>query len=210
MTTRARRMLRIGALGLAALVAAACVPETDRDRYAVGESGTATFRNELRVPLYLGGCGHFDYEKKVGDVWVSQGPDIVCVWEGLAQAVPPGGVVVDPIHARAPGTWRLRYEVGLGCSKQKPLAPGNCQRVVPVTSNEFVVVGGSASRCVVAGCSSELCVDASFGDIATPCVWLPGYECLRGAQCGPFGSDGGCGWKQTPELLECLENAGDS
>ena len=117
----------LGAVLLAAFLFA-CAPETDRERYEVGESGVVTFHNQMRATLYLGGCGHFDYEQRIGDVWVSQGPDAICLWEGFAEAVPPGGVVTDPIHARAPGTWRLRYPVGFGCSESAPLGDGHCAR----------------------------------------------------------------------------------
>ena len=198
------------AIAALSVMLAACVPETDRDSYGVGDAGSATFRNELRVPLYLGGCSHFDYEKRVGDAWVSQGSDVACVWEGFAEKVPPGGVVRDPIHTRAPGRWRLRYAVGLGCSDRQPLGPAGCQRVVEITSNEFDVVADAGAGCVVAGCSSELCVRARLGDVATPCLWLPIYECLRGAECGAFGPDGSCGWRQTPEVAECLETEAEA
>lgn len=200
--------IRCAVLTLALFLAACTPPETDRERYAVGESGTVSFRNDLRVTLYLGGCGHFDYEKRVGDQWVSQGSDIVCVWEGLAQPVPPGGVVTDPILAREPGSWRLRYAVGIGCNKKRSLSAAHCDRLIDVTSNEFQVVASPVARCVVTGCSGELCVDASLGEVATPCVWLPEYACFRDARCGPFGPGSECAWEPTPELAECLDAAG--
>jgi len=192
-----------GAACVLALFLAACDVETDRTRYEVGESGVATFRNELRATLFLGGCAHFDYEKRVGGDWISQGPDIQCFWEGTAQPVPPGSEVVDPIHAREPGLWRLRYPVGVGCSAKRPLS--QCTRIIEITSNAFEV---AASRCVRAGCSSELCVEAGFGNtIATPCEWRPEYECLRDARCGRFGPGGSCAFEPTPELAACLETA---
>ena len=114
---------RIFLSSIAVALVAACAPATDRDSYEVGQTGVATFENRLGgAALYLGGCGHFDYEKLDGDEWVSQGGDVACVWEGLVQPVPPGSVVVDPIRAREPGTWRLRYPVGVGCSETAPLS----------------------------------------------------------------------------------------
>jgi eight-cysteine-cluster-containing protein len=124
------------------------------------------------------------------------------VWEGIAQPVAPGESVTDPIFAREPGTWRLRYEVGVGCSDRKPLGSADCRRVFEVESNEFTVVGGG---CVVAGCSGELCIEKGRDDVVTPCVWLPQYECLEETRCGPFGPGGACGWERTPEFEACLE-----
>ena len=193
---------------LFALLLVACDVETDRTQYAVGESGVATFRNDLGATLYLGGCAHFEYEKLVAGSWVAQGSDIACFWEGNADPVAPGDQVADPLRARTPGTWRLRYEVGVGCSAKKPLH--RCDRVFEVTSNEFEVVGASAG-CAVAGCSGQLCLESHLADdLVTTCEWLPEYACLRDARCGPFGPGGACGWEETPELLECLERAGSA
>jgi len=181
----------------AALLAVACA-ETDRDSYPAGETGTVRFVNSARIPLYLAGCSHFDQEKQVGSRWVSQGPAAVCVWEGFAQPVPPGGVVTESFAAREPGTWRLRYQVGVGCSETAPLREGDCKAVVEVESNEFEVLG---SGCVVSGCSGQICADQVW---ASTCEWLPPYACFRTARCGNFGPGGSCAWEQTPELLACL------
>jgi eight-cysteine-cluster-containing protein len=190
-----------GAVLFAALLFA-CAPETDRERYEVGENGVVTFHNQTSEALYLGGCGHFVYEQRIGDAWVSQGPDAICVWEGFAEPVPPDGVVTDPIHARAPGTWRLRYPVGYGCNEAAPLGDGHCAGIVEITSNEFEVLDTS---CVVGGCSGQLCADEP---LASTCEWRPHYACFREAHCGRFGPARSCGWEQTPELAACLERLG--
>ena len=191
-----------GGACFALAILAACAPETDRDRYEVGESGVATFHNQLGVTLYLGGCGHFDYEKRIGDAWVSQGPDTVCVWAGFADPVPPGDVVVDPIRAREPGTWRLRYQIGAGCSESAPLGVVHCAVIDEIASNEFEV---SESECVVGGCSGQFCAEEP---LASTCEWLPYYACFREARCGRFGPAGSCGWERTPELAACLAELG--
>jgi eight-cysteine-cluster-containing protein len=62
------------------------------------------------------------------------------------------------------------------------------------------------SDCIVTGCSGEVC--APF-PVDTTCVWLPEYECLRLTSCQLLQSADGtqtCGWVQTPEYLECLDN----
>lgn len=187
------------ATAICAALLLACTPETDRDRYLVGESGLVRFENTTRSTLYLGGCTHFDYEKQIDEEWVSQGPDVVCVWEGFAEPVPPGAVVRDPIQARAPGTWRLRYPVGIDCAMATPLSEEHCRAVGDVTSNPFEV---HESGCVVSGCSGQLCAEEPM---ASTCEWLPQYACYRAARCGRFGPEGACAWEPTPELAACLE-----
>jgi len=186
------------ALLCSALLAAACAPATDRETYQAGEVGTVTFRNATGIPVALAGCSHFDYEKRVGGAWLPQGPAAVCVWEGFAQPVPPGGVVREPIVAREPGTWRLRYAVGAGCSASAPLDAAHCRWLGEIASNEFEVL---ASDCVVSGCSGEICDEEPR---ATICLWRSEYACFRDARCGRFGAGGACAWQQTPELLACL------
>ena len=195
---------RIGVVAVAALLAIACAPETDRTRYQVGDTGVATLANQLTRTLYLGGCNHFEQEELVGDAWMPRDGDVACVWEGFAQPVPPGTAVDDVFRARAPGTWRLRYVVGAGCSDSAPLSPDHCAIVHEVTSNEFEVV---APGCVVTGCSGHVCAE---DHVMTTCEWQPQYACYRSARCGRFGAGGTCAWEDTPELRACLdETAGD-
>jgi hypothetical protein len=188
-------------LVLLVVIMVACSPATDRESYEVGDTGVVTFHNQLRTTLYLAGCNHFDYEKRVGDAWVSQGPDLACFWEGFAQPVVTGEVVTDAIRARDPGTWRLRYDVGAGCSSEAPLSEDACVATGEAVSNEFEVVD---SGCVVTGCSSHICAEEHVG---TTCEWYPHYACFRDAECGHFGTGGSCGWKPTPELAACLDTA---
>lgn len=64
-------------LAAATALLVACAPDTDRDHYEVGEAGTVMLHNQLgAATLYLGGCGHFEYEKRVGNEWVAQGSEI--------------------------------------------------------------------------------------------------------------------------------------
>ena len=184
----------------------ACAPATDRPHYPDGLPGWVTFRNPTDATLYLGGCSHFDYEQRVDGAWLPQGPATVCVWEGLAEPVPPGGVVIDAIDTSRPGIWRLRFPVGFGCDEAAPLAEANCVALVELTSNAF---RSDASGCAIGGCSGQLCGEREeIEQTATTCEWLPHYACFRDARCGRFGPDGGCGWEQTPELLACLEEKG--
>lgn len=190
------------ALGGVALVLAACSPATDRTQYPLGHPGAVTFTNPTRATVYLAGCSHFDYEQRIAGAWVPQGPAAVCVWEGLAQPVPPGGAVREPLDTSRPGTWRLRYAVGLGCRETAPLDPAHCTGIVSVTSNAFEV---DDAGCAIGGCSGQLCGERGWVEsVATTCEWRPAYACYRAARCGRFGPGGACAWEPTPELLACL------
>lgn len=57
--------------------------------------------------------------------------------------------------------------------------------------------------CVVGGCSSQLCVDASKGDMVTTCEYAEHYACYQTAICERQVS-GQCGWTETPALSQCL------
>ncbi len=64
--------------------------------------------------------------------------------------------------------------------------------------------------CVRAGCSGQLCVKAELADqIATTCEYRVEYGCYQDATCA-LQKDGNCGFNQTPELLQCLKEAGSS
>ncbi len=58
-------------------------------------------------------------------------------------------------------------------------------------------------ECVIGGCSSQLCVDTSLGDIMSTCEYREEYACYQSATCERQ-SNGQCGWTETKELNECL------
>jgi hypothetical protein len=63
--------------------------------------------------------------------------------------------------------------------------------------------GGTAQAgnpCKPTGCSGTLCSDQ---DMVSTCIYLPEYDCYKGARCEPQ-SDGKCGWTQTNELTSCI------
>jgi eight-cysteine-cluster-containing protein len=69
-----------------------------------------------------------------------------------------------------------------------------------------VPIGNEELECITTGCSGEVCAEES---IDTVCEWLPEYDCLSLSTCEAQDSpDGGreCGWTQTPEYLQCLED----
>jgi hypothetical protein len=62
-----------------------------------------------------------------------------------------------------------------------------------------------AAECVRAGCSGQLCVDASFAldGMITTCQWQAEFACYQEASC-EVQADGRCGFTQSPTLTECL------
>lgn len=163
---------------------AGCSAQTDRDVYAPGDSGTSTFMNRIDgLTAWLGGCSPFVQQRWDGDRWISEGGDIVCFWEGFASPVEGVGTRIDSFEARTPGTWRLAYHVGVGCSADEPLRPESCPRIGTIRSNEFVVADAS---------------DREAYCTATDGIWNPlscgDYQCgsppvcaavIPGCDCGP-------------------------
>jgi len=59
------------------------------------------------------------------------------------------------------------------------------------------------SDCVVAGCSSHLCLPEELSDVVTTCEYLSEYDCLPLSTCGCY--EGECGWEENQEYLNCLD-----
>jgi hypothetical protein len=116
------------AAGICLVILAGCHAETDRERYAVGDEGTASLINDSPLTVYLGGCSLYAFEKLEGGRWVDRGSPWLCIWAGFALPVAPGSSRDDPLMAPGePGTWRLRYRTGLGCSASEPLSEASCE-----------------------------------------------------------------------------------
>jgi hypothetical protein len=68
-----------------------------------------------------------------------------------------------------------------------------------------------ATTCARAGCSGQLCVDASFGldngSVITTCEWREEFACYQAATC-EVQDNGRCGFTVTPELTSCLDDVG--
>ncbi|PON12673.1 hypothetical protein C2W62_38395 [Candidatus Entotheonella serta] len=57
--------------------------------------------------------------------------------------------------------------------------------------------------CQSTGCSGQICAETA---VMTTCEWRAEYACYQTAVCKQQ-ANGQCGWTETPELLECLDNA---
>ncbi|MCH2547138.1 MAG: hypothetical protein MK052_05980 [Alphaproteobacteria bacterium] len=64
--------------------------------------------------------------------------------------------------------------------------------------------GETPDRCVVAGCSNELCVETSKEDVASACLWTPAYGCYKAHGTCEMQKNGNCGWTPTEALKQCL------
>ena len=62
-----------------------------------------------------------------------------------------------------------------------------------------------SNSCRISGCSSQLCVSAENAGQISTCEFLPQYACYRTAKCEVQVS-GECGWTETEELNQCLQN----
>lgn len=60
----------------------------------------------------------------------------------------------------------------------------------------------AAKPCVVTGCSGQICAE---GDMMTTCEWREHYACYKSVGICERGADGTCGWRDTPELEQCIE-----
>lgn len=78
------------------------------------------------------------------------------------------------------------------------------QKIGPPT-----VLPNQTSGCIIGGCSSQLCVDASRGDVVSTCEYREEYACYQTAKCERQAS-GQCGWTETQELKQCLLTKGST
>jgi eight-cysteine-cluster-containing protein len=60
-------------------------------------------------------------------------------------------------------------------------------------------------KCQVTGCSGQICADQ---EVITTCEYMPWYGCYKQSECGAFGANGGCAWKQTPAFVACMASYG--
>lgn len=65
-------------------------------------------------------------------------------------------------------------------------------------------LAGSEKHCVTAGCSGQLCVDASQSHVMSTCEWEGSYGCLHEHSTCELQQDGRCGWTQSEALQACF------
>jgi hypothetical protein len=122
-----------------------CMPDIqvvlNQQGYKTGEAIEATVKNGTTASLFLAGCSVFSWEKlDAKGVWVDQGPNQVCVWEGYAREVKGGATFVETLQpVKKEGTYRLKAGYGLGCNPGKPLSQAQCTASRVITSEPFAL-----------------------------------------------------------------------
>ncbi len=76
---------------------------------------------------------------------------------------------------------------------------------IQITQDDTIVQPEKLNICHRAGCSGELCVEGTDPGFSF-CVFLPEYGCYYNAECKRQ-ADGVCGWTQTEELTQCIQEA---
>jgi hypothetical protein len=111
---------------------------TDKDKYELNQSITVSIHNRGHDPIFFGGCNDFIVEKWEGEWKV----DIqkICIWEGFPEKLLPRSKKNYEIHIEKEGTYRIRFEYGIGCEEGKPLSQASCSLFKTIYS-EFKVEG---------------------------------------------------------------------
>jgi hypothetical protein len=131
--------------------------------------------------------------------------------EVFAQRLAPGNYTLygsEAFYIRL-----LNGDVSIGQTEPGSAGPGMSDPMPPYPGvgvgepNPSAPKAEAKDGCVVGGCSSQLCVEASNGDMVSTCEWRESYACYQTAMCERQ-SDGACGWTETPELTQCIATAG--
>ncbi|MEM1031007.1 MAG: hypothetical protein AAGN82_11695 [Myxococcota bacterium] len=71
---------------------------------------------------------------------------------------------------------------------------------------EGTTVGsGGGAGCFIGGCSNQLCT--SDPNRGSTCEWLDEYACYQQLGVCEGDANGGCGWRQSPDLVACIDAA---
>jgi eight-cysteine-cluster-containing protein len=160
--------------------------KTNSTSYKLGEAVAAKISNATAASIFLPGCSAFSWEKQESGAWVSKGPDVVCVWEGVAKELQAGATFSGSPSPKGVGTWRLRTDYSVGCAVGKPLSQASCTSSKTVTSASFTVVKDCPQLMPPAPsfCPSGKVVPRYDADK----VCITGYDCVTSCQvadCGP-------------------------
>ncbi|PIX97228.1 MAG: hypothetical protein COZ24_06460, partial [Hydrogenophilales bacterium CG_4_10_14_3_um_filter_63_21] len=166
-----------------------CLPAvtvtTDKAGYHLGEPITAVVKNDTADSIFLGGCSVYSWEHEVNGSWVNQGPDKVCVWEGVAVEVKAGGTYSETLYQNTDGTYRLAAGYGIGCTAGKPMSQAGCTASGVAESDPF-----KAKNCKMLGMPNpnSFCPDGKMeAKLDSDGVCIASYVCLpcEISDCGP-------------------------
>ena len=166
-----------------------CLPAvtitTDKTGYLVGEAMTAVIKNDTNDSVFLSGCSVYGWEQEVNGSWVNQGPDKVCVWEGIAVELKAGDSMSETLYRNAEGTYRLTAGYGIGCTAGKPMSQAGCKASGVAQSDPFKV-----KSCPMLSMPNPnaFCPDGKMvPKLDSDGICIAGYDCLpcQVADCGP-------------------------
>ncbi len=110
-----------------------------------GESVVVTWVNATGSSIFLPGCSTYSIQTSPDSTtWTDKGPNVVCVWEGVAVEV-PAGAYFDTQGWQAPtdsgtvGNYRFHGSYATGCTVGKPMSQAACAGSSTVDSQSFFV-----------------------------------------------------------------------
>lgn len=127
-------------------------------------------------------------------------PGMVCIWSGeLAPLFSiTGGNIGDSTKEVRLGPVRTNKITESGYVFELKSATETTATIT--VSREITNMG----RCYIGGCSSQIC--SSQEGVISTCEYKEAYACYKTAKCERQ-TNGVCGWTNTQELTECLNNA---
>ncbi len=105
-----------------------------------------------------------------------------------------------PTPCDVPDGWDISYE---GCPDDDDNNDSNNDSNND-NNNDDTFACSEDADCVVTGCSSHICAAESMD---STCEWKDEYACYDDPYTSCICNDGTCGWDETSELNECLDDA---
>jgi len=124
------------------------VEVTTPDRaYKTDEQPQGTATNNSVLTVWARGCAIFDrqWRARASDPWQDRGPVMACGWEGNARRLGPGDSIGQVTGFHLPGLWRVVLPYGLGCKKDRPMAPQHCASIQRAYSAQITVTVGKGT-----------------------------------------------------------------
>ena len=164
---------------------------------------------DVRALRVHGGCPDGWMSGEHLKVYCPDGMVLVSKTFGRSSCVQCAEADVPESPAFCDGTWRdARLMFGCAPGFVLEYSPGHeCKRCVAAVVDGSDEDGGGAQcqsddDCFRTGCSGEIC---AAGAAASLCIWRPEHECFEDRFCGCH--KGSCGFKDHPQLLQCIEDA---
>lgn len=123
------------------------VIRTDKESYTNGKQINVKLTNSTASTIYLPGCSVYNLERKENGNWIDYGPLEICVWEGYAMPISPGGSYSKTLKISTNGEYRFKTTYGVNCQPNMPLSTAQCTYFDTAFSNSFLVTT-NAKECL--------------------------------------------------------------